>query len=237
MRIADDTKLPPPDLSEARVPASADWGYWAGINVLVYGPPGSGKLSFVRGLSRVARPMADVHVYDFQTELSEQRELVLRLLSALEPARPDPAHLIRHLHRIQGTLLWNLVNELAEAIGRRQAAEPSTPSLCVHATSYGGVQWPKAVRERLDVIFPCWVQLTEGSVCQRDLSGFVRQVVRDLNRQYGRTVTEVDAEILAACRQVAGHSLHQMRNLIERVYITSCGSRLSGEHLRQVIKS
>lgn len=235
MRLTDDRTRHPLDSGEIRVARAVDPGDWASINVLVYGPPGSGKLSFVRGLGRVARPLADIHVHDFQTDGSAQTEQIQLLVSGLAVRHPDPVHLIRHLHRLRGRRLMILLEALEGAMARRQSGGAVAPPLCVHATSYDGIHWPKVVREGLERVFPCWIQMREGCASQRDLPRFVRQVIGDLNQRYGRHVTEIDAEILNALRHQAGRSLHQMRNLLERVYVTSSTTRLSKEDLIRVI--
>ncbi|MBD3299670.1 MAG: hypothetical protein GF341_13520 [candidate division Zixibacteria bacterium] len=212
-----------------------DPGLWAGFNFLVYGPPGSGKLSFVKGLSAVANPHADICIYDFQTEAAVQQAHVSQLLTALSSTTSDVVHVIRHLHRLRGTALADLMGALSATLSETLADASRASSIRLHATCYDSVRWSATLKEDILAVFPCWVRMTEQCVNQRDLMRFVKHVVGELNRRYGRNVTEVDAEIVEALRHDTGRSLHEMRNLIERVYVSSSGQKLSKAVLQEVI--
>ncbi len=208
---------------------------WAGFNFLVYGPPGSGKLSFVKGLSAVANPHAEIRVYDFQTEAAIRQSYISQLLTALPSTTSDVVHVIRHLHRLRGAVLADLIKELSAILAQALADPSQASSIRLHATCYDGVRWPATLKEDILTVFPCWVRMTEQCVNQRDLLRFVKHVVGELNRRYGRNVTEVDAAIVEALRHDTGRSLHEMRNLIERVYVSSPGQKLSKAVLHEVI--
>lgn len=214
---------------------------WTGYNTLVAGPPGSGKLSFLRAMTLSLDPTATCIVYDLESDPETQQATTARLLNDMETSlaegRADRVvHIIRHLHRLPPSLLPRFLTDLEEHLESPGVPEPGKDQGVIvrrlHATHHEDVMWPGDAELILARIFPCRIRLSQACGRQRDLSRFVRQVVAELNRRYGRDVVEIESGVIDALRTRASTaSLYELRNIIERAYFREFGNRLTAEAL------
>jgi len=215
-------------------------GLWIGFNTLVGGPPGSGKLSYLRAMIAAFDPTAACAVYDLESDPDTQQATARQLLDNVDQSPPGASpvrrvvHVIRHLHRLPTEPLEHFVAQLEKRLmapGPPQAG--GAPVVRVHATYHEDVQWPSGALARLAHVFPCRIRLSQGCAVQRDLSGFVRHVVANLNRRYGGAVDEIESRVIEELRARASTaSLYELRNLIERAYFQGVGKRLTADALR-----
>lgn len=213
---------------------------WIGFNTLVAGPPGSGKLSFLRAMAISLDPGAACIVYDLESDAETQAATTAQLLANLASPTSTTAeqghavHVIRHLHRLPPSALIRFLAELethllapaeSDAGGGRTARR-------VHATHHEEALWPEGAEDVMARIFPCRIRLSQACGVQRDLSRFVRHVVAELNRRYGGEVVEIESGVIDVLRTRASTaSLYELRNLIERAYFHRFGNRLTTEAL------
>jgi hypothetical protein len=214
---------------------------WTGFNTLVAGPPGSGKLSFLRAMTLSLDPTATCIVYDLESDPETQRATTARLLNDVDTSLAEGrtermVHIIRHLHRLPPSLLPRFLADVEEQLELAAIPESGANQDGVirrlHATHHEDVIWPGDTETILARIFPCRIRLSQACGRQRDLSRFVRQVVAELNRRYGRDVVEIESGVIEALRTRASTaSLYELRNIIERAYFRGFGNRLTAEAL------
>lgn len=213
---------------------------WIGFNTLVAGPPGSGKLSFLRAMAISLDPGAACIVYDLESDAETQTATTAQLLANLASPTSTTAgkrhevHVIRHLHRLPPSALIRFLAELeTPLLASTETGKGSDPIISrVHATHHEEVHWPDGAEDALTRMFPCRIRLSQACGVQRDLSRFVRHVVAELNRRYGGGVVEIESGVIEMLRTRASTaSLYELRNLIERAYFHHFGNRLTTEAL------
>jgi hypothetical protein len=209
------------------------------VRLLVIGPPGSGKLSLISVLSKALDPGIRLIVFDLEAE-PEVQDLTLESLASHLGGRPNSksvsrpeALILRHLHRLRTDQLRRLLAVCRGQVGGTdESVEVSLP--IIHATCYEKPDWPQSVRGELESLFPCQVHLAGVPALKKDINSFVLDVVTDLNRRYGKRITEVESSVFDVVQRRAEWrtSLHELRSVLERAYFqedTTCLSRRSME--------
>ena len=215
-----------PDASRKRL--------WSGLNLLVIGPPGCGKVSLISVLSRAFDPSLQQTLFDLETE-RETQDLTLDHFAAqfrryrTRSAKSRAEGLIfRHLHRLSADQLGRLLRICTEDAGWSDDSVV-TPPPTLYATCYENQSWDRGLREEIEKVFPCQVHLTGLSAMKKDVGRFVLDVVSELNDRHGKRITEVESGVLDAVQRRAAWrtSLHELRSVIERAYFREDSERLS----------
>jgi hypothetical protein len=192
---------------------------WSGLNLLVVGPPGSGKMSLISVLGRALEPGIRLTLFDLEAEPEVQTLTLDHFAAQFRPQRTRAQRsdglILRHLHRLSD----------------RDAIESAPPVL--YATCHEQTNWDKDLRADLETVFPCQVHLAGMSALRKDLSRFVLDVLAELNQRHGKRITEVESTVLDALhRRMDWRSgLHELRNMVERAYFREDTERLSARSI------
>ncbi|MBI5868238.1 MAG: ATP-binding protein [candidate division Zixibacteria bacterium] len=215
------------------ISANSGRGPWAGANLLVVGPAGSGKLSLVRAVLQALDHRIRLSLLDFETEPRIQRVL-LDQLRAARPAEPPgaissgvDALILRHIHRLPPRRMTELIN-----VCRTIALTNGHPPILFHATSHRYSEYSQTLKNELSSFFNCLIQLSGFPRTENRIRQFVADVLADLNHRYGQHILGVDPPVVNLVQQIAERAnLYELRNVIERAYFREESSRLSMESI------
>ncbi len=208
------------------ISANSERGPWAGANLLVVGPAGSGKLSLVRAALQALDPRIRLSLLDFETEPRFQRVL-LDQLRAARTAGPADALILRHIHRLPPRRMTELIN-----LCRTIALTNGHPPILFHATSHRYSEYSQTLKNELSSFFNCLIQLSGFPRTESRIRQFVADVLADLNHRYGQHILGVDPPVVNLVQQIAERAnLYELRNVIERAYFREESSRLSMESI------
>lgn len=204
---------------------------WSGLNLLVVGPPGCGKLSYISVLGRALHPGIQLTLFDLEAEAEIQAltldHFATRFRRILPPPERSEALILRHLHRLSPSMVkrfFEICSEMEEEWGSTDSAPPT-----LYATCHESTQWDKSLRSDFDRVFPCQVHFGGVPTLRKDVRRFVLDVLVELNERHGTRITEVESGVLDAVRWQASRqaSLHELRNIVERAYFREGTKRLS----------
>lgn len=210
---------------------------WSGLNLLVVGPPGCGKLSFLSVMGRGLRPGGGLTLFDLEAE-PEIQKLTLDYFEA-EFRRPrkqgecGEGLILRHLHRLPRAMLKRFFEICTdENSWNWESIEAMPPTL--YATCHQDANWDPRMRTDFERVFPCQIHLSGVPTLKKDVRRFVLDVLAELNERNGTRVTEVESGVLEAVQKHADwrSSLHELRNIVERAYYCEDTKRLSTRSIK-----
>lgn len=205
---------------------------WSGLNLLVVGPPGCGKLSFISVLGRGLRPGGRLTLFDLEAEPEIQALTLDHFAGEFHRTRSRherPEGLIlRHLHRLPRAMLKRFFEICTDENGWNWDSTKSMPPT-LYATCHQDAKWDPRMRADFERVFPCQIHLGGLPTLKKDVRRFVLDVLAELNERHGTRITEVEAGVLEAVREHADwrSSLHELRNIVERAYFREDTKRLS----------
>jgi energy-coupling factor transporter ATP-binding protein EcfA2 len=211
---------------------SARKSLWSGLNLLVVGPPGCGKLSMISVLGKALNPAIQLTVYDLETEPETQTQTLAHFAEHYCSRRgqgvAQEGLILRHLHRLSQERVRRFL-EICADVNNRTSDGPEDVPPKLYATSHEETGWSDDLRADFSAVFPCQIHLAGAPSMKRDVSRFVLDVLADLNRRYGKRITEVESGVFDAVQRQAGwwSSLHELRSIVERAYFREDTQRLS----------
>ena len=209
---------------------------WSGLNLLVVGPPGCGKMSLISVLGRALEPGIQLTLFDLEAEPEVQTLTLDHFAAQFRPrhthAQRSDGLILRHLHRLSPSRLNRFLEICSDERGWDHDAIESAPPI-LYATCHEQTNWDQGLRADLETVFPCQVHLAGMSALRKDLSRFVLDVLAELNQRHGKRITEVESTVLDAMqRRVDWRSgLHEVRNMVERAYFREDTERLSARSI------
>jgi energy-coupling factor transporter ATP-binding protein EcfA2 len=209
---------------------------WSGLNLLVIGPPGCGKLSFVSVLGRALHPGIQLTLFDLEAEPEIQtltvEHFAAQFRRSRERGKRSEGLILRHLHRLSPSMLRRFLGVCSdEGEWDGDSQEFSLPAL--YATCHESTNWDKRLRSDFERVFPCQIHLGGPPTLRKDVRRFVLDVLGELNERHGTRITEVESGVLDAVQRQAGwrSSLHELRNIVERAYFREDTKRLSARSI------
>lgn len=207
---------------------------WSGLNLLVVGPHGCGKMSLISALSRALNPSVHLTLFDFEAEQDTQDETLKHFASQSRRRREAGAEssaeglIFRHLHRLSPDRL-QLFLRICRLDNEGDNGSLDIPPPTLYATCFEAPGWDEASRRDFANLFPCQVHLAGMPVMRKDVGRFVLDVVSELNDRHGPRITEVESAVLDLVQRRAAWStsLHELRSVLERAYFREDSGRLS----------
>ena len=210
---------------------------WSGLNLLVVGPPGCGKLSLVSVLGRALDPGIQLTLFDLEAEPEAQALTLDRFASQFRRQRTGAERseglILRHLHRLSLAEIRRLLEICSDENSWDSESIVSAPPT-LYATCHENTNWDERLRADFETVFPCQVHLSGMPTLRKDISRFVLDVLSELNQRHGKRITEVESGVLEAVQRRAaawGSSLHELRNIVERAYFREDTGRLSASSI------
>lgn len=209
---------------------------WSGLNLLVVGPPGCGKLSYVSVLGRALHPGIQLTLFDLEAEPDIQALTLDHFAAQFRRVRPPDERseglILRHLHRLSPSMLKRFFAVCSdEEAGEWDSTESAPPTL--YATCHESTNWDTRFRPAFERVFPCQVHFGGPPTLRKDVRRFVLDVLAELNERHGTRITEVETGVLDTVQRQAAwrSSLHELRNIVERAYFREGTKRLSARSL------
>lgn len=208
---------------------------WAHVNMLMIGPPGTGKSSLAAALSRALDPDARIILCDWETDATDQERTLDRLVSHLEGRRghvrralaANQIIILRHIHRLPNSLLSALIGH-CRSVQIADAESGGRSTLVFRATCHRKPAGSLRLETALSEFFPCEIHLPTTPGGRADLTRLAVDLVHEFNDLYGRGIKEIASSLIDAISHRSGEmSLHEIRSLIERAYLSSEEPRLT----------
>jgi len=209
---------------------------WSGLNLLVVGPPGCGKLSLLSVVARGLHPSGKMTVFDLEAEREIQQLTLDHFATEFHRARKpreSESLVLRHLHRLSPAMLRKFLTICTDEEGWRWDSTESLPPT-LYATCYESAKWNSRMRVGFQRVFPCQMHLGGVPSQKKDVRRFVLDVLAELNERHGKRITEVESDVLEAVQHHADwrSNLHVLRNIVERAYFREDSGRLSVRSLK-----
>ena len=237
LRIKDERRKPR-DTRRDRPGLSDAPGVWSNLNLLVVGPPGSGKMSFLMALTHGLDPTADVVHFDFEVEFQLQERAIATLSDLVieddvtkRPVMPS-ALIFRYLHRLPVALMQQFLAVVSRNLQGENEGGPRGRMPTLRATSHFLPKVPNSLMEELRVLFPCQVHLSRIPRRRADIKQVVLRMIDELNDQYGRGIVRIAPAALDVIQEYAAAvDFHELRNVVERSYFREDSLSLSVESI------
>jgi hypothetical protein len=212
---------------------------WSGLNLLVVGPPGCGKLSLISVLSRALDPGVPLTLFDLEAEPEVQTQTLDHFATQFQRFRAGAKRceglILRHLHRLSPSKFRRFLEICSDEKGwNAESTECAPPTL--YATCHENADWDERLRAEFETVFPCQIHLAGIPALRKDVSRFVLDVLSELNQRHGKRITEVESGVFDAVQRHAAwrSSLHELRNVVERAYFREDSERLSARSIEAI---